>query len=298
MTIKNTLKKLLGLRKNQRLNYFDLRSNLSLKYGPIFYKKKFSTEDFIESLTKLGIKPGDNVFIHSSWDQFYNYDSSPEELIKAIITYLGTDSTIAMPSYPLLKKNKIFNISKTVTKGGIIAETFRKLPGVKRSPNIQHSVAALGPLSNEILSDHVNSEICYDEHSPYFKITEHGFKILSLGLTSFFIGTIIHVPSGVMYKNNKYFNSFFDLTEKKRFKYIDYDGIEKEYSNYQMANSCVRRVSYFKNKKIVKQYFPKNIYKNIKLSNLTISVYDARETLNILCTLAEKNIYIYTSPKP
>ena len=63
------------------------------------YKFRFTTNDLINFLKINGIKKDSNIFIHSSWQEFYNYKGSVNELLQALIEEFGIKGTVAMPSY-------------------------------------------------------------------------------------------------------------------------------------------------------------------------------------------------------
>lgn len=297
--LKNRIKRLLGLKSTQNLSSLNLILHYYNKISPYIYRKKYTSDDFIEKLKTMGIKKGSNIFIHSSWDAFFNYIGTEEELIQALLELIGPEGTLAMPAYPLLRKGKPFDIRKSVTKAGLLAEAFRQYPGVKRSINAEHSVCAIGPLSDYLLSEHQKSLISTDKKSPYYKICVEGnFKVISLGLTSYFIGTIIHVPTSTMYDTIPYFKKIYDFEIKYKVDYIDYDNNLKTYYNYNVGSKVPRRGDYFYARYFVNRYFSKSIFDNSKISNLTISIYDAAMTYQTLADLAQRGKFIYLTPRP
>jgi len=297
--IKNNLKKNLGLNKTQNLSSLNLILNYYNKISHYIYKKKYSTDELIGKLRSMGIGEGSNIFIHSSWDAFFNYSETEDDLVIALLKLIGPNGTLAMPAYPLIRKNKPFNVQRTVTKAGILAEAFRKYPGVQRSINVEHSVCAIGPLSDYLLSEHQLSIISTDKKSPYYKICKQGdFKVISFGLTFNFIGTIIHVPTATMYDSIDYFRNMFDFEHKYYFNYLDNNMNIKTYFNYNISSKVSRRTDYFYSWYFIKKYFSKSLYKNSKISNLTISIYDAKQTYNTLAELAKNNKFIYLTPRP
>ena len=117
--------------------------------------KKYSTDELINVLKSLGIRKGSRLFIHSSWDQFYNYQGNQIEMIEALIDEIGPKGTLAMPAIPInLGPNKIFDVRKTPSSAGYLTEIFRRYPSVKRSINLMHSVCAIGPHADHLIKDH------------------------------------------------------------------------------------------------------------------------------------------------
>lgn len=135
----------------------------------IFYHKKYTAEDIISVLKDCGIKPGQPIIVHSAMSNLFNFEGNADELIDKLLEYIGgPEGTLCMPAYPYNKNDntQIFDVRCAKTAAGLLAETFRKRSGVKRSLNQLHSVCALGKDAELITKDHINSKVCFDEHSP------------------------------------------------------------------------------------------------------------------------------------
>lgn len=292
--IKNLLRKIFGLKKSETLS----SQNIIKRYHEVvtnrIFKEKYTTSDIIEVLKGMGIGKGSNIFIHSAWDSFSNYQGAPEDLINALIDLVGEDGNIAMPGYPLIRKKK-YDIKNSVTKAGILPESFRKYPGVYRSANVRHAVCAFGPLAEEITNTHHLSKIRFDEYSPYYKMIGMGFKTISLGLPTFVMGTFVHCVEATMWRENPYFKSFYDFDSLVEQKYIDVDGVEKTYTEYK--DKIVTRNDYIRNQYLIKRYFDSHYFMRKRLSNLMIGCTDAKYTYNRLCELARQGIVIYVYPR-
>jgi aminoglycoside N3'-acetyltransferase len=283
-------------------NKYKIRSkeNLINKYrriiGKKIYKKKYKTEDIILILRKIGLKKNSNVFIHSSWDEFYNYNGGINDFIDSILNEIGPGGTLAMPSYPFLRSdNSIFDLKKTPTQAGIIAETFRKYPGVKRSIN-RHSVCCIGPMSDFLLSEHKNSVTSWDEKSPYYKLAEIEATVITLGLGKYFVGTIMHCADSVLRETVPYFEQFF--SKEATYKYRLEDQSIYEQRCLTAADNFRYKFTNRSHGNIIKKYFDKNKYMKFKLSNLTINSYDAKYFIHRSIELGKEGIVVYTKPKP
>lgn len=296
MGFKLLLKKVLFIDAHAPLSTLFLLKSWNVRIGKYIYKKKYTTEEIISKMRFLGLKAGSNVFIHSSWDSFYNYLGNEQELIDAILNVIGKKGTLAMPAYPLKRKNKIFDINKSVTAAGLLAETFRKYPQVKRSINERHSVCSLGPLSEILTCAHSESLICFDEKSPYYRMCDNDFLIFSLGLPPYFIGTVIHTVEAVLRNSVPYFSQFYTENSFEICCYRDESGDVKKYRFLSESGVAVR-TDYIKVKYIVKRYFDNKKYGNVMLSNLNISFFDANYTRDRLIDLAMKGIVLYTTPR-
>ena len=287
---KNKIKKLFGVHPAEQFCVQEVKKSLKLKYGPYIYKEKYNSSDLIRSLEKCGVKKGDTILIQSSWAEFYNCTETHKEIIDAIIEYLGNEGTLCMACMPLVLPNRVFNVKKSPSKAGLLSDMFRRYPDVIRSRSVQHSVCGVGPNANYLLNEHHLGNNPWDEYSPYYRLSQVNGKIVTLGLDKYWVGTIIHCVEGLLYGKVKYYTDFFS-TEKKEFQYIDYDGIQKSYYNYEV---CKKRIqNYIKSQIIFRKYLTPHY---CKLSNLEITVYDADQVITKLTQLATKGKDVYESP--
>lgn len=292
--IEKIVRKVLGIPKGQGLTLFHFIRSKRLKYGPYFYKRKYTANDVVCAMKKMGLTKGSTLLVHCSWDDFYNCTSTPEELINEILSVIGEEGTLCMPAYPLLRKNRIFNVKKSVTKAGILAETFRTYPNVKRSIHVSHSVCALGPKADFLLSEHHLGETAWDEKSPYYKLSQVDGLVFNLGIGKYWIGAIVHCVESILRGKVQYFSDMF-FEKKTEYLYIDYDGTQKSYWNYDMPHSGkhLRWTSYFRTRRIAKKYLKG---KYLKISNMQIEMYNASYVIPTLVSLGRKGVTTYLLP--
>lgn len=280
--------------------------NTKKRIGKLFYRKKYCAKDILQTMISMGLAPGDVICIHSSMKEFYNYQGSAEELIQLIINYLGPEGTLAMPAYPphfftlsktCLTENYqglsgeiVFDVNKTPTGAGYLAEVFRKMPGVKRSINLQHSVCAIGKYADYLIGEHHLSQTAWDEKSPYYKMTLLNAKVFSFGLP-YFLSTVIHCTDSLLFGKYAFFENFFKRSIT--YNYVDADG-NRGCHSMLVPDSMKRR----NKKKMVKRYFDKGEFKVKKISNLRIELVQASYTHQRFMELAEKGIVMYSMPDP
>ena len=263
------------------------------------YRKKYSADDIICVMTKMGMKEGSVVFVHSAMTEFYNYTGDPVELIEKIIEKIGPEGTLMMPAYPKKKgelfkeasetENIVFDINKTCSGAGLLTEVFRKYPNVKRSINLQHSVCGYGKLANYFLNEHQLSEFAWDSHSPYYKLTQMDALIFCIGLESYLRNvTIIHCVETLLKDKYSYFSSFFG--KKLEYRYLDVEGKIGVHKMILPIKTGVR------SKHVIKHHFDRKYLKRFRLSNLLIESVDSRYMFNKCLELVENGISIYSSP--
>ena len=288
------LKKILGIPPSEGLSLEDLIFNWRLKIGKHIYKKRYTAKDIADAMQNCGMKKGSVVFIQSRWAEFYNCTSSPTEVIEEILKVIGPEGTLGMACMPYIKEGKIFNVKRTPTNSGLLAEAFRKYPGVKRSINIKHSVCAIGPQADYLVSEHYLSETPWDKKSPYYRLYELNALNFGLGLGKYWMGTIIHCADSLLKDELPYYHDMF-YPEKTEYKYIDYDGQEKSYWNYDMPQTGPKKRigSYFLCRKIVRKYLHGSFQ---QVSNMQIICFEAKELLATTISLGRKGINSYWTP--
>jgi len=125
----------------------------------IFIMKGISKNDILKCLTKLGIKPGMSLEVHSSLKSFGYVDGGAETVILALIESVGEKGGIVMPSQLLSKrlpltpddtkngltmKLKVLDPEADEDSGmGLIADTFRRRSDVITGKG-RHRVSAWG----------------------------------------------------------------------------------------------------------------------------------------------------------
>lgn len=147
--------------------------------------------DITRDLIKLGVKPGDLLFVHSSLSSIGYVPNGANEVIDAILDALTPSGTLAMPASSLtcgsmlhtLEQNNVFDPAKTPSTAGLIPETFRTKTGAKRSIHPTCSVCALGAKANWITEDDHLAASDFGIGTPLYKIMEANGKILGIGVT-------------------------------------------------------------------------------------------------------------------
>ena len=61
------------------------------------YRQSYSTDQLIQFIEELGAKPGDTLFLPTSWNEFYNYVGKIPDLISSMMSFLGPTGNLAMP---------------------------------------------------------------------------------------------------------------------------------------------------------------------------------------------------------
>jgi aminopeptidase-like protein/aminoglycoside N3'-acetyltransferase len=153
------------------------------------YKKT----DITEALHKVGLRPGDTVFVHVCLEELGEAGGAASQearytlLLDSLREVLGTGGTILVPTYTFSFCNQQpFDVQETPTGGGDwstsreFLEFFRRQPGAVRSRDPVHSVAGIGPRAAELLLD--VPPTCFGDGSVHERLLKAGGKICLIGV--------------------------------------------------------------------------------------------------------------------
>ncbi len=181
--------------------------------------KSITTEDLIQNLQEIGIKPGDSVLVHSSLSRIGHLIDGPKTFVDALIAAVGEEGTVLMPTSPnnvfqlnYIRNTPFFDVLNSPSKTGAITEYFRKLPNAKRSLHPTEPVSAVGKLAEYYTKDHFNQPTPYNKYSPFYRVSEQKGKILYVGVTLSMAGTNLHtLEDAVDFKFPVYYKDEFEI---------------------------------------------------------------------------------------
>lgn len=109
--------------------------------------------EVVAQLRRLGVKRGGVLLVHTSFRAVRPVEGGPRGLIEALLDALGPEGTLVMPSWTELD-DEPFDALTTPSASdlGVVAQTFWRMPGVRRSDHF-HAFAAAGPRAAVITAD-------------------------------------------------------------------------------------------------------------------------------------------------
>jgi len=166
-----------------------------LGYIKFKYRTVIGRKEIISGLKLLGIKKGDRIMVHSSLASLGKVKGGPEAVIDALKAAVGKSGLLMMPSFnhgdAARNPPYYFDMKKTSSKNGVIADTFWRLPGVKRSVDPSHAFAAWGKNAEQYLAGHLFTSTM-GTGSPLELLERGGGKVVLLG-TGYAPNTFRHV---------------------------------------------------------------------------------------------------------
>lgn len=144
-------------------------------------RKELTRAGVTRQLRALGVREGGVLLVHTSFRAVRPIEGGPLGLIDALRGALGPEGTLVMPSWP---GDDDQPFDPTITPAspslGVVAETFRRLPEVRRSEHF-HAFAAVGPRAREITSDPLPLPPHIPE-SPVGRVHDLDGQVLLLGV--------------------------------------------------------------------------------------------------------------------
>ena len=188
-----------------------LSKELKTKFKEIEYKSKkkiISKQPILKYedlkfifIDKLGIKKGDNLFIHASIDMI-NTVLTPLQILDLILELVGENGSVSVPTFirysskEWMMMDKKFDIKKTPSGMGIFSERVRRYKDSKRSLHPTKSVATIGKIANEVLNEHHTDSYQFGNKSPFMKLLNHNVKVIGLGAPMSYL-SMVHMVEDV-----------------------------------------------------------------------------------------------------
>jgi aminoglycoside N3'-acetyltransferase len=146
----------------------------------------------VNGLRAMGIVPGDVVMLHSSLKSLGYVEGGAQTVLEAVYEAVSPGGTLVVPTY-YLPGGTIYNTCKMEgyvfdprqhgSNLGALPDTFLKMPGIRRSIHPTHSVSALGPQADYVVSTHHLAPSIFGSGSPWERCLQLNAKVLGLGIS-------------------------------------------------------------------------------------------------------------------
>jgi aminoglycoside 3-N-acetyltransferase len=253
----------------------------------------FNLEGLIQFLYRLGVRQGDVLLVHSSFDRFEGFSGKPTDVILALQQVVGSSGTVLMPTLPFTgtavdyaAQSVIFDVTSTPSRMGLLTEIFRRSPGVVRSVHPTHSVAAWGARAKEIIVDHHLVKTPCGKGSPFIRLLELDGRILFLG-TGIGSMTFFHAVEELL-ASQMPFSPFTAETFTLQSKDVDGKILDSTLTLFDPTWSRRRNL-----KKLIPVLKSQNAWANGRIGSLEAILLEAKEVLQACRELAAKGVYCY-----
>ncbi len=176
---------------------------MTIRHDNTTRQSPLSREHLVEQLLQLGVAQGGVLLVHTSFRAVGPVDGGPVGLIDALMTAIGPDGTLVMPS--MTGGETPYDPLTTPTDGmGVVAETFWRMPGVLRGNHPTSTFAAIGPEAAAIVAPQPLSP-AHGLDSPVGRVLERDGQVLLLGVDHS-SNTTIHLAeslAGVPYRTTE-----------------------------------------------------------------------------------------------
>lgn len=149
-------------------------------------------DDILQDLESLGVQRGSLLFVHSSMSALGRVDGGADAVADALLEALGPNGTLVVPAFTYADPHDypdsinpawIFDPASTRSGMGAVTNAVRMRNGALRSIHLWHSVAAVGPLAQTVVTaDGKAWASAWDETSPMAWVFDNGGFILLLGV--------------------------------------------------------------------------------------------------------------------
>lgn len=145
-----------------------------------------SAQDLRDALRQVVGPPPAILMVHSSLSACGQFIAGPADVLDALREVSGTlclpTHTYCYPARPG-EPGPLFDHRATPSQNGRLTEIFRGQAGVRRSIHATHSLAACGPLADEICAGHYEADSPCGPGTPYSRLVHRRAAALMFGVT-------------------------------------------------------------------------------------------------------------------
>jgi aminoglycoside 3-N-acetyltransferase len=180
-------------------------------------------KEFKQYLREIGVAEGALVMAHTSVSNLQLFDNSESDpvsggflkeannLVNDMLELVGPAGTLVMPTNAYyqnddrvlnpIERNRtiLYNPRTTPCAVGLANELFWRRKGVLRSLHPYNSLAAYGPLAEELLRDNLNHDKPLPQgiYSGYYRFSQKNGLVVSIGVPLQNSMTLIHTPEEI-----------------------------------------------------------------------------------------------------
>lgn len=153
---------------------------------------RVTKQNIVQDLANLGVSKAGLLFVHSSVSAIGEVEDGADAVVDALLDALGPEGTLIVPTFTYADPHDypdsidpkwVFVPAKTHSGMGAVTNVARMRAGAMRSIHLWHSVAAIGPLAEKVVTGGGGVwASAWDENSPMAWAFKNGADILMLGV--------------------------------------------------------------------------------------------------------------------
>ncbi len=253
----------------------------------------FDGDALAGALRRLGLRAGDVVLVHSSFDRFESFRGKPTDVIAVLQKAVGPAGTLLMPTMPFTgsavayaAEGRTFDVRRTPSSIGLLTELFRRSPGVVRSVHPTHPVAAWGAKAEALIAGHHLAATPCGAGSPFARLLDHDGKILLVG-TGIGVLTFFHAVEEILEPElpvSPFTRTQFSLTSR------DAEGrvVTSTMRLFDPDRSRRRNLD-----RLVPELRVRGAWHEARVGTVDLILLDAGEVLQTCRVLAKNGVYCY-----
>lgn len=147
--------------------------------------QEYRKEQLVQQLRDMGIRPTDNLLVHSSMKSLGLVQGGADTLINALMESVP-EGMLMMPAHTWKQMSAEYSLFDPETEPvcvGIVPELFRKRPGVVRSLHPTHSMAVYGDGAEEYIAGEESRTTPCAPEGCWGRLRTVKAKILLIGVT-------------------------------------------------------------------------------------------------------------------
>lgn len=147
--------------------------------------QEYTKEQFVQQLRDMGIKPTDNLLVHSSMKSLGPVQGGADTILDALQEAVS-EGLLMLPAHTWKQMSEEYSFFDPETEPvcvGILPELFRKRPGVVRSLHPTHSMVVYGTGAEEYVKGEENCTTPCPPNGCWGRLRDINAKILLLGVT-------------------------------------------------------------------------------------------------------------------
>lgn len=148
----------------------------------------FTPADFRDALRGLGVRAGDVLCVHSSFDRFLGFRGNVGDAIQVLQDSVGPAGGILMPTQPFnstaidyVRTHPVTDLARAPSLMGLMTEILRRTRGTVRSINPTHPVSAWGDRGVSLVGGDWEARTPCGRGTAYHRLLESDGRILMLG---------------------------------------------------------------------------------------------------------------------